>query len=83
MSEEKNSDVQNMSFEESMKVLSELVEQLESGTLDLDKSLEVYERAVAIREHCRAILDEADRKVQKIISTANGDRREDFRELDG
>ena len=81
--EENNDDVANMSFEDAMKTLEDLVGRLESGNIDLQKSLEVYERAVAIREHCRKILDEADRKVQKIISTSGGDRREDFRELEG
>lgn len=58
MSEE----VDKMSFEDSMKTLEDLVKQLESGELDLDKSLEVYERAVVLRDHCKKILDESDRK---------------------
>ena len=76
MSEE----TENMSFEESMKVLEDLVKQLESGELDLDKSLEVYERAVALRDRCREILDESDRKVQTIMETASGTVRKDFTE---
>lgn len=76
MSEE----TENMSFEESMKVLEDLVKQLESGELDLDKSLEVYERAVALRDRCRKILDESDRKVQTIMETASGTVRKDFTE---
>ena len=66
MSEE----VDKMSFEDSMKTLEDLVKQLESGELDLDKSLEVYERAVVLRDHCKKILDESDRKVQTIMETA-------------
>ncbi len=76
MSEE----TENMSFEESMKVLEDLVKQLESGELDLDRSLEVYERAVALRDRCRKILDESDRKVQTIMETASGTARKDFTE---
>lgn len=76
MSEE----TENMSFEESMKVLEDLVKQLENGELDLDKSLEVYERAVALRDRCRKILDESDRKVQTIMETASGTVRKDFTE---
>lgn len=73
-------ETENMSFEESMKVLEDLVKQLESGELDLDKSLEVYERAVALRDRCRKILDESDRKVQTIMETASGTVRKDFTE---
>lgn len=71
-------DMEGMSFEESMKALEDLVRQLESGELDLDKSLEVYERAVALRDRCRKILDESDRKVQTIMETASGTVRKDF-----
>ncbi|WP_400240469.1 exodeoxyribonuclease VII small subunit [Methanomethylophilus alvi] len=74
MSEE----VDKMSFEDSMKALEDLVKQLESGELDLDKSLEVYERAVVLRDHCKKILDESDRKVQTIMETASGIVKKDF-----
>ena len=74
MSEE----VDKMSFEDSMKTLEDLVKQLESEELDLDKSLEVYERAVVLRDHCKKILDESDRKVQTIMETASGIVKKDF-----
>ena len=75
-------DVEKLSFEESMSMLEELVKKLEGGNLDLDESLKVYENAVALREHCRKILDESDRKVQAIMETASGAKREDFSELE-
>lgn len=75
-------DVEKLSFEESMSLLEELVRKLEGGNLDLDESLQVYEKAVALREHCRKILDESDRKVQSIMETASGEKREDFKELE-
>ncbi|MCQ2085307.1 MAG: exodeoxyribonuclease VII small subunit [archaeon] len=84
MSENQNAqiNVEEMSFEESMTLLEELVRKLEGGNLDLDESLKVYEQAVALREHCRKILDESDRKVQSIMETASGEKREDFKELE-
>ena len=75
-------DVETLSFEESMSMLEELVKKLEGGNLDLDESLKVYENAVALREHCRKILDESDRKVQAIMETASGTKKEDFTELE-
>ena len=71
-------EVDKMSFEDSMKTLEDLVKQLESGELDLDKSLEGYERAVVLRDHCKKILDESDRKVQTIMETASGIVKKDF-----
>ncbi|MDD2626083.1 MAG: exodeoxyribonuclease VII small subunit [Candidatus Methanomethylophilus sp.] len=79
-----NDDVEKMSFEDSMKALEELVAKLEGGELDLDQSLEVYERAIALRDRCRKILDASDRKVQTIMATVNGgEQRADFKEIDG
>lgn len=77
----KGTEVEKLSFEESMSLLEELVKKLEGGNLDLDESLQVYEKSVALREHCRKILDESDRRVQSIMETAAGEKREDFKEL--
>mgnify|MGYP001320564498 CR=1 FL=1 len=65
-------EVRNMSFEESITALEELVAKLESGSLDLDESLKLYERATALRNRCKEILEESERRVQKITETAQG-----------
>ncbi len=70
--------VAQMGFEESMEALEELVKKLEDGGIDLDESLEIYERAVVLRNHCRSILDESERRIRKIIETADGIKEEDF-----
>lgn len=71
-------EVEQMSFEESIKTLEELVKELEAGGLDLDKSIEIYEKAVILRNHCRKILDESERKIQKIMESSGQLRTEDF-----
>ena len=71
--------VEEMSFEEAIGRLEELVTKLEEGNLDLDKSLEIYEQAVELRERCRSILEDSERKVQKLMATANGSVKEEFR----
>ena len=70
--------MQKMSFEESMNALEALVKELEAGGIDLDRSIEIYERAVILRNHCREILDDSERRIQKIMETANGVKKEDF-----
>ena len=52
--------------------------QLENGGLDLDKNIEIYEQAVVLRDRCRKILEESERKVQKLMETADGIKKEDF-----
>jgi exodeoxyribonuclease VII small subunit len=74
-------EVGKMSFEDSIKALEELVKELEAGGIDLDRSIEIYERAVLLRNHCREILDESERKIQKIMDSS-GEIRTDDLEVD-
>ena len=76
--EQYRAEVAEMTFERSMEELEKLVDELEQGGVDLDRSLEIYERAVVLRDHCRAILDDGQRRIQKIMETADGVRTEDF-----
>ncbi len=71
-------EVESMSFEDSIKSLEELVKELEAGGIDLDRSIEIYEKAVILRNHCRKILDESERKIQKIMESSGAMRKEDF-----
>jgi exodeoxyribonuclease VII small subunit len=71
-------EVSEMTFEESLKALEELVDMLENGGLDLDKSLDIYEKAVKLRDHCRNILEKSEKRVQKIMETSEGIRKEDI-----
>ncbi len=77
--EQYRAEVAEMTFEKSMEELERLVDELEQGGVDLDRSLEIYERAVVLRDHCRAILDDGQRRIQKIMETADGVRTEDLR----
>ena len=76
MTEEK--EVGSMGFEDAMDALEELVKKLEKGDLDLESSLKVYEQAVALRERCKAILEQSERRVQKLIDGPEGPQLTDF-----
>lgn len=71
-------EVAKMSFEESIKTLEDLVKELEAGGIDLDRSIEIYEKAVILRNHCREILDEGERRIQKIMETSGSVKVEDL-----
>ena len=49
----KSSKTKNMSFESCLNQLEEIVEQLESGNVDLEKLVELYEKGIAILNHFR------------------------------
>jgi exodeoxyribonuclease VII small subunit len=64
--------VEGLSFEEAMAELERVVGQLESGNVDLEKSIALYERGAALKAHCEARLKAAEEKVALITLDANG-----------
>ena len=59
-------DIKDLTFEQAMGQLEQIVESLEQGDVPLDKSIEHYERGEALRNHCRMLLKAAEDKVEKI-----------------
>jgi exodeoxyribonuclease VII small subunit len=60
------------SFEESLKKLETIVEQLEKGDLALEKSLKLFEEGVNLSGACKQELDTAEGKVQMLIKQRDG-----------
>lgn len=63
-------------FEESMKQLEEIVEELESGNLPLEKTLKKFEEGVKLSKACNKKLDEIEKKVTILMKDSNGDIKE-------
>jgi exodeoxyribonuclease VII small subunit len=59
-------------FEESLKKLEVIVEQLEKGDLALEDSLRLFEEGVGLSAACKKELDEAEGKVQVLIKQRDG-----------
>ena len=56
-----------MKFEEALKKLERIVEDLEKGTLSLDESLKKYEEGVKLSLVCSKRLDAAQKKVEILV----------------
>lgn len=65
-------DVDQMTFEEAMRELEQVVGQLERGDVALEQSIALYERGAALKERCNAKLKEAEEKVAKITLDGDG-----------
>ena len=72
MSENKNSDIAKMSFEQALQELEGIVSELEQGEVPLDKSIAQYERGEALRAQCKKLLQAAEAKVEKIKLSSDG-----------
>ncbi len=64
--------VGEMSFEEAMAELEKVVGQLESGDVELEASIKLYERGAALKKRCEEKLKEADEKVAAITLDEQG-----------
>jgi len=62
---------EKQSFEDDMKRLQKIVEELSSGKLTLGESLKKYEEGVKLAQNCSLVLDEAQRKVE-LLTKKNG-----------
>ena len=65
-------DIESLSFEESMKELEILVRKLEEGRIPLKEAITAYERGTSLRKHGEKLLDEARLKIEHIVQDANG-----------
>ena len=72
MSDTAVADISKLSFEQALAELETIVRQLESGEVELEKSISIYERGAALRAHCEGKLTDAELKVEKIVQGKNG-----------
>ena len=63
--------IAEMSFEEAMAALEQVVGALERGDVALEASIALYERGAALKAHCAGKLREAEEKVE-LIRVAEG-----------
>ncbi|RVQ69235.1 exodeoxyribonuclease VII small subunit [Croceicoccus ponticola] len=65
-------DIANMTYEQALKALEDVVRRLESGEVALDESISLYERGEKLRAHCQARLDAAQARIEKIVAGPDG-----------
>jgi len=65
-------DIAGLSFEDALKELEGIVQQLERGQVKLDEAISAYERGALLKKHCEQKLAEAKMKVEKIVFSADG-----------
>ena len=68
------------SFEASLERLHEIVEQLESGELDLEASLVLFEEGVRLSRTSQARLNSAEKRIEELLAV-DEDGRPIVREL--
>jgi len=70
--------LENLSFEESLAKLQNIVDKLDSGEIDLEKSVELYENGMKLKKICEEKLKKVELQIKKIKIENNKVVKEDF-----
>ena len=71
MSDLKFKPLEDLSYEQALLELEELVNTLETGENDLESTLLYYERGQSLASHCISLLDNAELKIEDISKEEN------------
>ena len=67
MTRKHDDDAQELGFDQVLKQLTGIVEQLESTELPLEESLNAFERGVGLSRRGQAILDAAEQRIEVLL----------------
>ena len=73
MAENNLVDVKKLSFERAIEELESIVKRLEDGKVPLEESVQIYERGETLKRRCEELLRQAEARVEKITTNANGE----------
>ena len=70
--------MEEVNFEEAMKKLEALAQELEKGDLDLDQSVQKFEEGMALAKKCNDILEKEEKRITILIQEEEGLKEENF-----
>ena len=59
-------------FEQSLKQLERIVQELESGDLPIEKALKKFEEGIQLSKLCSQTLDETEKKISVLLKDQDG-----------
>ena len=62
-----------MKFEKAIQRLEKIVDDLEKGEMDIDKSLKIFEEGIKMSRVCSKKLNEAEAKIEKLTKDQKGE----------
>jgi exodeoxyribonuclease VII small subunit len=72
-------DSKPVTFENCLEQLEKVVKELEAGDLQLERSLELFEKGMALSETCRKQLEEAETRIEMLMKKDGKVQPEPFR----
>lgn len=68
---------EDMRFEEAIKRLEEIVEEMEGKDLQLEKSIKLFQEGMELAAFCNGKLDEAERRINIVMKNSKGQLAEE------
>lgn len=59
-------------FEKAMKQLEEIVQELETGDLPLERAIKKFEEGIKLSKFCSEALDETEKRIQVLLKDQEG-----------
>ena len=72
------SSTKKFNLEKSLADLEDLVDELESGDLPLEKAMKKFEEGIKLTRGCQTALKEAEQRVEILLKSAGGEDLEEF-----
>lgn len=69
---------EDINFEDAMKELEKIAEELEKGNLSLDESVSKFEDGMKLSKKCSDLLDTAEKKITMLINDNGTIKEENF-----
>jgi exodeoxyribonuclease VII small subunit len=76
MSEDENYSISDdLTFEEALEQLEEIVGKLENEEVSLEESVNLYERGMKLSKYCTTTLENAEQRIEKVNEKLNEDQQ--------
>jgi exodeoxyribonuclease VII small subunit len=73
----------DMTFEQALDRLETIVQEMESGTMDLEKMMQHFEEGNTLAKFCSTKLNEVERKIELLVKKGGQVTTEPFDEEEG
>ncbi len=65
-------EAETLTFEQAVERLESIIRRIESGEIGLEQSIREYEHGVSLLKRCRAILEQAEQRVEELTTPKSG-----------
>lgn len=64
-------DIDALTYEDAVEQLEAIIARVESGEVGIEESIRLYERGTHLLRRCRAVLDQAEQRIEQLGETSD------------